>query len=242
MVGGDLEEVGNGEALGHGDDDGVGVVDDVRAHAGGSDDFAGGTVGGEDDETVFFSDDFTFALVVESIFGRDGIESGFFGGVGGEADLHDFGVGEDSEHVKAGIPGGFERRFFEKVGDIRSGGFALHDGEVDDGEGAGAVAGGEDMRNGGLAVFVDFNAAQLGFESGFFEIEAIETRGTAGGHDELLAGKGGAFGQGQGEAIVSVGDFLQTFAKDEVDAEIGAAFFHGFGDSGLDGGDEGLAT
>jgi hypothetical protein len=50
--------------------------------------------------------------------------------------------------------------------------------------------------------------------------------------------------QGQGEAIVSsVGDFFSPFAKDEVDAEIGATFLHGFRDGGSDRGDEGgLAT
>jgi hypothetical protein len=52
VVEGIFEEVGDGEMLRHGDDDGVGVKMTCGPIPEGSDDFAGGAVGGEDDEAA----------------------------------------------------------------------------------------------------------------------------------------------------------------------------------------------
>ncbi len=190
VVVGDAGEGGGGGAEVHGNDDFVDEFGGFRADAEGAEDFAGFGVGEHFDEAVGFAHGHGFAVVVEGVGG--GEEGDFLGeefGLGG-ADGGDLGVGEDAEEAEAvmdvfeGLGGVGE----EAMG-VAGGDFSLLDGEVDDVEGAGDVAGGEDVGLGGLLGGLDDDFLMGEGDAGGGEVEGAGVGMAAKGDEDLVGGE-----------------------------------------------------
>ncbi len=239
----------HGESASHGGHDLMDEFASHRSHTTAAEDLARLRIGQQADEAVGLAHDEGFAVVIERVASDAVGDSGSLGGLLGEADRRQLGIGEhdvEQQSVVHGAWGG-------GMNDVVGGHFSLLDGDMDDFVGAGAVAGSEDVGGRGAHLRVGEDPAGLGPDAGRFEADPVGVGGASQGEQDVVGldvvalalvfeGDGFARAISAGFEEASVGEDGHAFpAEDgfedgchggiEVAQESGAALDEGDGDS-----------